>query len=122
MAGRPVALLTEDATWAMPPVLAWYRGRPAIREFLAGFGLQERWRHVRTQANGQLALGGYTYDAELGLWVPSILEVLTLDGPQIASVTGFVTAELLGRWGYQDDRFVGATAFPRFGLPSTLAD
>jgi RNA polymerase sigma-70 factor, ECF subfamily len=117
-----VALLTEDAAFAMPPVLTWYRGRSAIREFLASFGLRERWRHVRTQANGQAALGCYTYDTELGLWVPSILDVLTLEGPQIASVTGFVTAELLGRWGYQDDRFVGATAFPRFGLPTALAD
>jgi hypothetical protein len=53
-------------------------------------------------------------------WVASVLEVLTLDGDHIAEVTGFVTAELLSRWGEEDDRFVGATAFPRFGLPDVL--
>jgi RNA polymerase sigma-70 factor (ECF subfamily) len=29
-----VALLTEDATWSMPPTKRWYRGREAIVEFL----------------------------------------------------------------------------------------
>jgi hypothetical protein len=35
-------------------------------------------------------------------------------------VTCFVTAELLARWGQDDDRFVGATTFPKFGLPAEL--
>ena len=52
----------------------------------------------------------------------SVLDVLTLDGDYIAEVTGFVTAELVSRWGHQDDRFVGATVFPRFGLPAELPD
>jgi hypothetical protein len=52
--------------------------------------------------------------------VASVLDVLTLDGDRISEVTGFVTAELLARWGQEDDRFVGATAFPRFGLPASL--
>jgi len=56
----------------------------------------------------------------VGCRVPSVLDVLTLDGDRIAEVTGFVTAELLSRWGQEDDRFVGATAFPRFGLPASL--
>jgi non-ribosomal peptide synthetase component F len=54
--------------------------------------------------------------------VASALDVLTLapDGTQIAQVTCFVTAELLARWGYDDDRFTGAAVFPRFGLPPGL--
>ena len=45
---------------------------------------------------------------------------LAPDGTQIAQVTCFVTAELLARWGYDDDRFTGAMVFPRFGLPAEL--
>jgi RNA polymerase sigma-70 factor (ECF subfamily) len=117
-----VRLLTEDATWAMPPVLTWYRGRPAIAAFLRDYAFNESWRHVTTQANGQLAFGCYTFDPPRGRWVASTLDVLTLDGDRIAEVTCFVTAELLSRWGSEDDRFVGATAFPRFGLPAMLPD
>jgi RNA polymerase sigma-70 factor (ECF subfamily) len=117
-----VALLTEDASWAMPPLLTWYEGPASIRRFLAEWGLHERWRHLRTSANGQIALGGYTLDTARRLWVPSVLQVLTLGDTGIAAVTGFVTSELLARWGHDDDRFVGADAFPAFGLPEVLTD
>ncbi len=115
-----VGLLTEDAVWAMPPIETWYRGRPAIAAFLRDYGFNEAWRHVATQASGQLAVGCYTFEPSTGRWVASVLDLLTLDGDRIAEVTGFVTAELLSRWGQQDDRFTGATAFPRFGLPAVL--
>jgi hypothetical protein len=65
-------------------------------------------------------MGCYTFEPRLRCWVPSVLRVLKLDGDRIAEVTDFVTAELLSRWGQEDDRFVGATAFPRFGLPAVL--
>ena len=115
-----VGMLTEDAVWAMPPIVTWYRGRPAIAGFLRDYGFNEAWRHIATRANGQLALGCYTFDPHRRRWVASVLDVLTLDGDHIAEVTGFVTAELLSRWGEEDDRFVGATVFPRFGLPAVL--
>jgi RNA polymerase sigma-70 factor (ECF subfamily) len=117
-----VGMLTEDATWAMPPVTTWYRGRRAIAAFLRDYGFNESWRHIASQANGQPAVGCYTFDPLRRRWVASILDVITLDGDRIAEVTGFVTAELLSRWGTEDDRFVGATAFPRFGLPAVLPD
>jgi RNA polymerase sigma-70 factor (ECF subfamily) len=120
--GALVGMLTEDATWAMPPILTWYRGRPAIAAFLRDYAYNESWRQVATRANGQLAVGRYTFDARQRRWVASVFDVLTLDGDHIAEVTGFVTAELLSRWGTEDDRFVGATAFPRFGLPAVLPD
>jgi RNA polymerase sigma-70 factor, ECF subfamily len=117
-----VSMLTNDAAWAMPPLPVWYQGPAAIAGFLSGYGFQETWRNLPTQANGQLAVGGYTRDARLHCWVPSVLHVLTLDGDRIRDATGFITAELLSRWGYADDRFVGATVFPRLGLPSALPD
>ena len=86
------------------------------------YAYNESWRQVATWANGQLAVGRYTFDTRQQRWVPSVFDVLTLDGDRIAEVTGFVTAELLSRWGSEDDRFVGAAAFPRFGLPAVLTD
>ncbi|HEY3978353.1 MAG TPA: sigma factor-like helix-turn-helix DNA-binding protein [Streptosporangiaceae bacterium] len=117
-----VGMLTADAAYAMPPVLTWYQGRQAIAGFLAGWGFRETWRRLPARASGQLAAGGYTFDSRRGRWVASALDVLTLapDGTQIAQVTCFVTAELLARWGYDDDRFTGAAVFPRFGLPPEL--
>ncbi len=114
-----VGLLTEDAAWTMPPLPSWYRGSAAIGGFLSGFGFNERWRHLPTWANGQLALGCYTVDPVTGSWVPSALAVLSLQGERIAEVDYFLTAELLGRWG-DESSIDGAQMFARFGLPATM--
>jgi RNA polymerase sigma-70 factor (ECF subfamily) len=118
--GSLVGLLTEDATWAMPPLPSWYRGPAAIGEFLAGFGFSERWRHRPSRANGQLALGCYTVDPATGAWVASALAVLSLRGDRIAEVDYFLTAELMRRWG-DESATGGAAMFARFGLPATIA-
>jgi RNA polymerase sigma-70 factor (ECF subfamily) len=117
--GALVGLLTHDAVWAMPPLPVWYRGPAAIGEFLTAFGFNERWRLRPTGANGQLALGCYTVDPVTGTWVASALAVLSLRGERIAEVDYFLTAELLGRWGY-DSSAGGAEMFARFGLPATI--
>jgi RNA polymerase sigma-70 factor (ECF subfamily) len=98
-----IALLTEDATWSMPPYASWFRGLDDIGVFLRR-ALAEGWRHVPTHANGQPAVGCYSWSAERGCYVPAVVDVLTLRGARIDGVTGFVTAEL----------------FPSFGLPPQL--
>jgi RNA polymerase sigma-70 factor, ECF subfamily len=117
--GSLVGLLTEDATWAMPPLPGWYRGPAAIGEFLTSFGFSERWRHRPGGANGQLALGCYTVDPATSAWVASALLVLSLRGERIAGANYFLTAELLHRWG-DDSAVDGAEMFARFGLPTTI--
>jgi RNA polymerase sigma-70 factor (ECF subfamily) len=114
-----VGLLTEDATWAMPPLLGWYRGPVAVGEFLANFGFNERWRHRRGGANGQLALGCYTVDPATGAWVASALTVLSLRGERIAGADYFLTTEFMQRWG-EDSSVDGAEMFARFGLPAVI--
>jgi RNA polymerase sigma-70 factor, ECF subfamily len=99
-----LAMLTEDATWSMPPLPAWYRGHEAIAAFLARGPTTVRWRHLPTRANGQPAVGCYVWEAEKGVYEARVLDVLTLDGGRIAAVTGFV-----------DEAVV-----PRFGLPAQL--
>jgi RNA polymerase sigma-70 factor, ECF subfamily len=94
-----VSMLTEDATWSMPPTPGWYRGHDSIAAFLIEGPFRERWRHVPTQANGQLAVGCYLWDAVKRGYVAAVLDVLTLRGGSIAAVTAFVDPEIFGRFG-----------------------
>jgi RNA polymerase sigma-70 factor (ECF subfamily) len=98
------ALLTDDATFSMPPRPRWYRGREAIGQLLAAWPLarSRRWRRTTTRANGQAAFGVYISEDGGGSYRPAAIEVLTLaDSGQIADVTSF----------HHPD------AFARFGLP-----
>src|SRR4051812_30389062 len=102
-----VAMLAEeDATWSMPPMRNWYRGHESIIGFLRDYPLQGdiRWRHAHTHANGQAAVGCYTWDDEQGCYTAFVLDVLTFEGERIGAVTAFIEGEL----------------FPSFGLPETL--
>ena len=96
-----VAMLTDEATFTMPPQPTWFRGRDAVGAFLAARPLREgrRWRLVATRANGQLAFGHYYWDADEGAFVGEGISVLTLRGTQIDDITTFRTAELLERFG-----------------------
>jgi RNA polymerase sigma-70 factor, ECF subfamily len=94
-----LAMLTEDATWSMPPEPTWYRGRDAIAGFLSEGPLQVRWRHRPSRANGQLAVGCYAWDEASGSYVARVLDVLTLRGEQIAEVTAFLAPEIFETFG-----------------------
>jgi RNA polymerase sigma-70 factor (ECF subfamily) len=101
-----IAVLAEDATFAMPPYAEWSRGREAIADsWLMPGGPPPRLRYLPARANAQPALGTYVLDRERNRFLPVALDVLTLRGPQIAGVTAFRTPEI----------------FPRFGLPDELA-
>jgi RNA polymerase sigma-70 factor, ECF subfamily len=91
-----VAMLTEDATIAMPPTPTWYRGRQAIAAFYAAEPLSGavRWRHLPTRANGQLAVGCYTWDPHTQSYTARVLDVLTLRGNRIAAITSFLDPDL----------------------------
>lgn len=95
-----VGLLTEDATWSMPPNPEWYRGHDAIAAFLAAGPFQDRWRHVPTWANGQAAVGCYAWRNER--YAATVLDVLTLRGGRIAEVTAFIDPEIFARFGLPD--------------------
>lgn len=112
-----VSMLTEDATWCMPPIPTWFRGHQAIRDFLVRYPLPERWKHHPTRANGQLAIGGYLFDQATNRYAPAVVDVLTLDGEKIAAVTGFMAAEPLGLAGCAA-WVSGAELLHRFGLPA----
>ena len=98
-----IALLTEDAEFAMPPYPDWCRGREAVAgSWLMPTGGPGRLRYVLTRANGQIALGTYARDG--AGFRPIALDVLALRGDRVASVLAF--------------RDVGL--FEAFGLPERV--
>jgi RNA polymerase sigma-70 factor, ECF subfamily len=99
-----LALLTEDAAWSMPPLSTWYRGHEALATFLRNGPFNVDWRHLAAHANGQLAVGCYSWDEESATYKAYVLDVLTLRGDRIAEVTAFIGPDVL----------------PRFGLPAEL--
>ncbi len=125
-----VAMLTEDATFGMPPLRAWFGGREAVAVFLARSPLSGdwRWRCLRTHANGQPALGFYALDTKDERYHAFALNVLTFRGAQISDVTAFINRSTespdpsaYARWPEQpaDPSRLKAT-FERFGLPERL--
>jgi RNA polymerase sigma-70 factor, ECF subfamily len=48
-------MLTDDATWSLPPTPTWFQDHEALRVWLARSPLVERWQNHSAQANGQLA-------------------------------------------------------------------
>jgi RNA polymerase sigma-70 factor, ECF subfamily len=101
-----VALLTEDATFEMPPIPAWYRGRPAIGRFFETRILTSpgRFTLVKITANGQPAFAVYQR-ADDGTREAHGIQVLTTAGPRITGITAFLDPSL----------------FPLFGQPPALA-
>jgi RNA polymerase sigma-70 factor (ECF subfamily) len=94
-----VALLAEDASWSMPPLARWYQGRPAIARWLRREPLRLQWRHLPTHANGQPAVACYAWRPDRGLYVAEALDVLTLQGGQIAAITAFLDVRHILRAG-----------------------
>ena len=94
-----LALLTEDATWSMPPLPEWYAGHEAITGFLERGPMRRRWRHLATHANGQLAVGCYMWDDDVGTYAAQVIDVLTLRADRIEAITAFVDAELFASFG-----------------------
>jgi RNA polymerase sigma-70 factor (ECF subfamily) len=101
-----LALLTEDATWSMPPMASWFRGHDAIAAFLADAPFRVQWRHRPARANGQLAVGCFAWDPSAGAFLAYALDVLELRGDRIASIVSFIDGE----------------RFAAFGLPPAIVD
>ena len=103
-----VALLAQDAVFAMPPESTWFAGRDAVGAFLAAAPLaadRPRQRLLATRANGQIALAHYSWEAGAGAFTRHGITVLTLHGQAIAAITTFRTP----------------AAFAGFDLPSRAA-
>jgi RNA polymerase sigma-70 factor, ECF subfamily len=112
-----ISMLTKDATWSMPPFPTWFTGHETLRDWLVRDPLSCRWRHRVTWANGQLAVGGYLWDERTGRYPAHVIDVLTLEGDKIATVTAFLVQGAVGEGAWP----AGEDVFPRFALPAELA-
>jgi RNA polymerase sigma-70 factor, ECF subfamily len=95
-----VAMLTDTATLAMPPIPSWYRGRDAIERVLrdAVFDGTRSWRMLPTGANGQLAVGAYELDSS-GVYAPHGVTVLTLEGLLLREIVHFREPSMIDWFG-----------------------
>ena len=87
----------------------WYRGRDAVAAFLRRWPLAGdlRSRLIPTSANGQLAFGHYTRGGETGNYLAHGVQVLTLRGDEIETMTVFLTPEALATFGLPDEIAAG---------------
>ena len=102
-------LLTDDASWSMPPEAVYFRGKDDIAAFITHDVAPQRWRHIVVTANFQLAIAGYIYDEARGCYLSTVIDVVTLKGGLISDVTGFLCSDIRG--------FERSSVFPRFNLP-----
>jgi RNA polymerase sigma-70 factor, ECF subfamily len=98
-----MALLKADATFSMPPIPAWYRGRETIgglvgKTIFAGDAIG-RWKLLPTRANGQIAFGLYRYDPANRVYTAYAVQVLTFVGRDIADITTFRSPGLVEKFG-----------------------
>ncbi len=125
-----VARLSEDASFAMPPMSRWFSGRDAIREWMASSPLsgEFRWKPLSTMANGQPALAFYSWDEDSNSFLPFALNVLSFRGDEISNVTAFIVRDLSDpddavQARAPDEPFDANAldaAFARFGMPERL--
>lgn len=124
------ALLTEDASFAMPPLSTWYAPRVAVEAWARESSLsgEWRWKVALSSSNAQPALAFYAWDEAARTHLPFALNVLTLRDDRVSDVTAFIVRstdspddESYHRFPQQpmDQRSLSAT-FDRFGLPDRL--
>ena len=107
-----VAMLVDDATFAMPPYPNWFHGRDAVIAFITGTGKPELGYAV-TRANGQPAVAWYFWDGDERRYVAASLEVLTLHGARVKQVVAFAFPELFARFGLPRSRIERETGVVR---------
>jgi RNA polymerase sigma-70 factor (ECF subfamily) len=98
-----VQLLKEDASFPMPPLPTWVKGRAAIREFVSRHILdgdaRGRWRLVPTQANGQPAFAWYRRRSSPAGFTAFAIQVVTIAGGWISDATTFGFPQLFSAFG-----------------------
>jgi RNA polymerase sigma-70 factor, ECF subfamily len=97
-----VAMLSEEASFSMPPMPTWFRGKDDIAAFLTAFLERERrsgsiWRYEATSASGQPAMLGYRRKRESTRDQLDSLVVFSFEGELVAAITTFLGIGVLAR-------------------------
>lgn len=96
-----VAMLTEEASFSMPPFPTWFVGRPAITEVLRGrvFADGRKFRLIPTHAGGQPAFAVYKKEQCEERFEPHGIQLVWLGTDAILSVITFQKARLVTAFG-----------------------
>jgi RNA polymerase sigma-70 factor (ECF subfamily) len=92
-----VAMLSEEASFSMPPLPTWFRGKDDIAAFITAWVFRSTWQFERTSAGGQPAMLGYRRDPESGRDRLDVLVVFTFEGELVAAITAFIGTGVLAR-------------------------
>lgn len=88
-----ISLLTDDASFPMPPFPFFVRGKPAIRAFISrtilSVDAQNRWKLLPIRANGQSGFAFYRIDEVTRIYRPFALQVLTIKNGLVSDATTF---------------------------------
>jgi RNA polymerase sigma-70 factor (ECF subfamily) len=99
-----VTLVSDDASFTMPPFPLWLRGPEDIGKWYVGQGTGcEGSRLIPVQANGSAGYGAYKAAGD-GTWTPFALQVIEVSGGRLVGL----------------HHFLGAEHFAAFGLPPVL--
>jgi RNA polymerase sigma-70 factor (ECF subfamily) len=97
-----IALLREDASYAMPPLPCCYRGRADVEAFIRNVLLagdaRGRYRVQAVEANGVPAVAMYQLEAD-GSYAARAIQVMEIVGDRIVGVNAFLDAGLFAAFG-----------------------
>lgn len=87
-------MLRDDVRWAMPPAALWFLGRASVEQLFANFPMQFHGEHrlVAVGANRQLAAAGYMRPHGASEFRFSGIQLLRVEGGEIAEITSFSAA------------------------------
>lgn len=94
-----IEMLAEDATFTMPPLAEWFRGREAIRTFFAEQVFARRWRMVPSRTNGQPGLACYMWDEASQSYPLSVINIFSFEGERVRAISAFLDPAWLRRSG-----------------------
>ena len=98
-----VRLLTQDARFTMPPLLAWFDGRDFVRKFIAQRVFATPWRLFALCANGQPGFACYMKaDGDERFRLGGIV-LLSLRGGRISAIDSFLDPAVHRRFGLAEE-------------------
>ena len=104
-----VVLLTEEATYTMPPLPQWYLGREPIAAFFRwAFRRYDSFRMTPIGANGQPSFAAYARATADEPWSAHSIQVLEFEQGVVSGLTLFAKPD-------------GLRLFPAFGLPLVVS-
>lgn len=96
-----VSMLTDDVTWAMPPLPHWYAGLDAVADFALQVPMTRcpSWIHHIVWANGEPAVALYVGQDTGSIHQAWSITVLGLRGDRVATITSFLDPDCFGLFG-----------------------